>query len=271
MAPRHVAQSDSFGARLLHAAARHRPRGRHRRGGPDAHRPGARHKGVFSDCTPTSCSARPTPRSSARRHRSRLSRRRDHGLRAAVRRADAERRPHRLAAGRAADRDARHDRRRQCGSAQLAVNFAAALIASGVQTSSSAPASSTWATSRWASASMIDAVRLPLAAGAPGPYNLVRQGIGAEMIAEKWEIPRSELDELALRSHSSPHRRPRRAASSARSSRSRRPTAKFLPDQGIRPGTSLEALAGLSPPSRRTARSRRATPRRSPTAPPRCC
>ena len=32
-------------------------------------------------------------------------------------------------------------------------------------------------------------------------YNLVPQGISAEMIADKWEIPRSELDELGLRSH----------------------------------------------------------------------
>ena len=35
---------------------------------------------------------------------------------------------------------------RQCGSAQQAVNFGAALIAAGFTTSSSAPASSTWAT-----------------------------------------------------------------------------------------------------------------------------
>ena len=32
-------------------------------------------------------------------------------------------------------------------------------------------------------------------------YNLVPQGISAEMIADKWEIPRSELDEIGLRSH----------------------------------------------------------------------
>ena len=47
-------------------------------------------------------------------------------------------------------------------------------------------------------------------------YNLVPQGISAEMIADKWEIPRSELDEIALRSHQQRRRRPRRAASSAR-------------------------------------------------------
>ena len=31
-------------------------------------------------------------------------------------------------------------------------------------------------------------------------YNLIPQGLSAEMIADKWEIPRSELDELGLRS-----------------------------------------------------------------------
>src|SRR5256714_5068838 len=41
--------------------------------------------------------------------------------------------------------------------------------------------------------------------GSPWPpallekYNLVPQGISAEMIADKWEIPRSELDEIGLR------------------------------------------------------------------------
>ena len=32
-------------------------------------------------------------------------------------------------------------------------------------------------------------------------FNLVPQGLSAEMIADKWEIPRSELDEIGLRSH----------------------------------------------------------------------
>ena len=36
-------------------------------------------------------------------------------------------------------------------------------------------------------------------------YNLVPQGISAEMIADKWEIPRSELDEIGVRSHQLAH------------------------------------------------------------------
>src|SRR5206468_1053250 len=31
-------------------------------------------------------------------------------------------------------------------------------------------------------------------------YNLIPQGLSAEMIADQWEIPRSELDELGVRS-----------------------------------------------------------------------
>ena len=78
-------------------------------------------------------------------------------------------------------------------------------------------------------------------------YNVRGQGIGAELIAEQWEIPRSELDELAVESHRKAAQRHReRAGSRARSSpsdqRHRSPT-----DQGIRPDTTLEALSQLKP------------------------
>jgi acetyl-CoA acyltransferase len=78
-------------------------------------------------------------------------------------------------------------------------------------------------------------------------HNLVGQGLGAEMIADQWEIPRSELDELALRSH-------QLAAKATEEGRFERETVPFkvngstyVADQGIRPDTSLEALAGLKP------------------------
>jgi acetyl-CoA acyltransferase len=78
-------------------------------------------------------------------------------------------------------------------------------------------------------------------------HNLVGQGLGAEMIADQWEIPRSELDELALRSH-------QLAARATEEGRFERETVPFavdgsthVADQGIRPETSLEALAGLKP------------------------
>ena len=79
-------------------------------------------------------------------------------------------------------------------------------------------------------------------------YNLVPQGISAEMIADKWEIPRSELDELARAlAPARAARRPRRAASSARSIPFQVNGDTYVADQGIRPDTSLEALAGLKP------------------------
>jgi acetyl-CoA acyltransferase len=71
------------------------------------------------------------------------------------------------------------------------------------------------------------------------------QGIGAELIAEQWEIPRSELDELALISH----QRAQRATEEGRFEREIVPFQvngdTYTTDQGIRPDTSLEGLAGL--------------------------
>src|SRR5436190_469482 len=78
-------------------------------------------------------------------------------------------------------------------------------------------------------------------------YNLVPQGISAEMIADKWEIPRSELDEIGLRSH-------QLAAKATEEGRFEREIIPFsvngdtyVTDQGIRPDTSLEKLAQLKP------------------------
>ena len=78
-------------------------------------------------------------------------------------------------------------------------------------------------------------------------HNIVGQGLGAEMIADQWEIPRSELDELALRSH-------QLAAKATEEGKFEREIVPFqvngdtyVSDQGIRPDTSLEALASLKP------------------------
>jgi len=78
-------------------------------------------------------------------------------------------------------------------------------------------------------------------------HNIVGQGLGAEMIADQWEIPRSELDELAVRSH----QRAARATEEGRFEREMIPMAvngdTFVTDQGIRPDTNLETLAQLKP------------------------
>ena len=137
---------------------------------------------------------------------------------------------------------------RQCGSAQQAVNFGAALIAAGIH-------------DVVIGSGVEHMGHLPFAAGMKTQqefggaftpklmekHNLVGQGLGAEMIADQWEIPRSELDELALRSH-------QLAAKATEEGRFERETvpfkvngATYVADQGIRPDTSLEALAGLKP------------------------
>ena len=137
---------------------------------------------------------------------------------------------------------------RQCGSAQQAVNFAAALIGSGVH----------------------DVVigggvehmgHIPLSAngttiadwGTPFPpalmerHPLVNQGLSAELIAERWGITRTECDEIGLRSQ-------QRAARATAEGRFERETVPFAAngtvlttDQGIRPETTLEGLAELKP------------------------
>jgi acetyl-CoA acetyltransferase family protein len=137
---------------------------------------------------------------------------------------------------------------RQCGSAQQAVNFAAALIASGVH-----DVAIGGGVEHMGHIPMGVAFKWVDDVGSPWPpelmerYDLVPQGLSAEMIADKWEIPRHELDELALRSH-------QRAARATEEGRFEREIVPFrvngdtyVADQGIRPDTTLEALAGLKP------------------------
>ena len=106
---------------------------------------------------------------------------------------------------------------RQCGSAQQAVNFSAALIAAGVH--DAMIGSGVEHMGHLSFAAMAKTQQEFGQAFTPellAKHNIVGQGLGAEMIADQWEIPRSELDELAVRSIAWPTRRPRRAASSAR-------------------------------------------------------
>ncbi|HEY8637802.1 MAG TPA: thiolase family protein [Solirubrobacteraceae bacterium] len=136
----------------------------------------------------------------------------------------------------------------QCGSAQQAVNFAASQIASGVH-------------DVVIGSGVEHMGMLPFSAGMKtqqdfgmaftpellAKHNIVGQGLGAEMIADQWEIPRSELDELAVRSH----QRAARATEEGRFEREMIPMAvngdTFVTDQGIRPDTNLETLAQLKP------------------------
>jgi acetyl-CoA acyltransferase len=137
---------------------------------------------------------------------------------------------------------------RQCGSAQQAVNFAAALIAAGVHDVVIGSG-----VEHMGHISFADGMAVQAEHGAAFTpqllerYNLVPQGLSAEMIADKWEIPRSELDELGVRSH-------KLAAQATEEGRFEREILPFtvngstyVTDQGIRPDTTLEKLAELKP------------------------
>ncbi len=137
---------------------------------------------------------------------------------------------------------------RQCGSAQQAVNFGAALVAagvhdvvigSGVEHMGHIPMGVGF---NW-----VDQVGSPWPQELMERYNLVPQGLSAEMIADRWEIARSELDELAVRSHQLAHR----ATEEGRFEREIVPFQvngdTYVTDQGIRPQTDLETLSQLKP------------------------
>jgi acetyl-CoA acetyltransferase family protein len=137
---------------------------------------------------------------------------------------------------------------RQCGSAQQAVNFAAALVASGVhdvaigggvEHMGHIPLSSNW--------KIAEQLGTPFPPELMERHALVPQGLSAELIAEQWDISRAECDEIALRSH----RRAARATDEGRFERELLPFSvngsTYTSDQGIRRDTTLDALAELKP------------------------
>ncbi|MDH6244661.1 acetyl-CoA C-acyltransferase [Mycobacterium sp. OTB74] len=136
---------------------------------------------------------------------------------------------------------------RQCGSSQQSVHFAAAgvvaghydvVVAGGVESMSRTPMGSSLANG-----------------GHPYPeafrarYDQTpNQGVGAEMMAEKWNLSRTELDEFSLRSHEK--------AAAAQDSGAFKDQIAGITDQdgnavtedgGIRRGGSIEAMAGIKP------------------------
>jgi acetyl-CoA acyltransferase len=136
---------------------------------------------------------------------------------------------------------------RQCGSAQQAVNFAAALIATGVHDVAVGSG-----VEHMGHISFADGYEVMKEHGNPfSPelmerYNLIPQGLSAEMIADQWEVPRSELDEIGLRSQ-------QLAAKATEEGRFEREIVPmqvngdtYATDQGLRE-TTLEGLANLKP------------------------
>ncbi|MCL6638934.1 MAG: thiolase family protein [Firmicutes bacterium] len=137
---------------------------------------------------------------------------------------------------------------RQCGSSQQAVHFAAqaimagdmdAIIAAGVECMTRVPLGSSMGSASF-NPRIIE------------KYSIISQGISAELISEKWGLTREQLDEFSLESH-------RKAAAARQAGYFKKQimpvevtfpdgsTGLFTEDEGIRPTTSMEALAGLKP------------------------
>lgn len=140
---------------------------------------------------------------------------------------------------------------RMCGSGQQAANFAAAVVMAGMHDCV-------------IGAGVENMTRIPMGSDGAGPgegpisprlsemYNIVPQGLSAEMIAEKWAISRKELDEFSYQSHL-------KAARAIREGRFKReilPVEVTLPDgtkglsdtdEGVRMEPSLEKMAQLQP------------------------
>lgn len=137
---------------------------------------------------------------------------------------------------------------RQCGSSQQALSFAAQglvagaydiVVASGVESMSRVPIGS---------AAVVDGVRTDFAGPAVAARyagGLVPQGVAAELIARKWGLSRTRLDEYAATSH-------QRAAEAWRQGRfagqvAPLPGVDLAMDETIRPGTTVARLADLPP------------------------
>ena len=136
---------------------------------------------------------------------------------------------------------------RQCGSSQQSVHFAAAgliagqydvVVAGGVESMSRVPMMAVVGESN----PFGPALDLRLGGVAPN------QGVGAETIAERWGLSRTELDEFSLASHE-------KAAAAQDAGRF---AAQIVPvtledgtvvtaDEGVRRGSTVEGLAKLKP------------------------
>ena len=134
---------------------------------------------------------------------------------------------------------------RQCGSSQQSVHFAAAgliagqydvVVAGGVESMSRVPMGKSVADQNPYTQAFFDR------------YNGIapNQGLGAEMMAEKWDLSRSELDEFSINSHE------KAAVARAEGRFESQISPVTLPDgtvisqdEGIRPGGTLESLGKL--------------------------
>ena len=136
---------------------------------------------------------------------------------------------------------------RMCGSGQQAANFAAMGVMSGQYDVVIA-------------GGIEHMTRVPMGSNASGPgdgpisprlserYNIVPQGLSAELIAEQWGLKREELDEFAARSHE----KAGQAIAERRFEREITPVrlpdgSLFTTDEGVRVPVNREKMATLAP------------------------
>ena len=135
---------------------------------------------------------------------------------------------------------------RQCGSSQQALAFAAAgviaghydvAVAGGVEMMSRVPMGST----------AVKEFGQPYSDAYLERYNGVRpnQGIGAEMIADKWNISRTELDEFSIRSHEKAAAAQDSGAFESQIVPVETADGIVTQDEGIRRGSTVEKLGTL--------------------------
>lgn len=140
---------------------------------------------------------------------------------------------------------------RQCGSSQQAIHFAANLIQSGVCDITIAGGVESMS-------------RVPMGSNAVSPgtpfppelmelYDLVPQGISAELIARKYHVSRREMDEFGVRSHHRAHDATEKGYFNSQimpvdvSLNGNGHHDMFSRDEGIRAGASYEGTAALQP------------------------
>ena len=136
---------------------------------------------------------------------------------------------------------------RQCGSSQQSVHFAAAgvvaghydaVIAGGVESMSRTPMGASLANGG-----------NPYSAGFKSRYTRTpNQGVGAEMMATKWGLSRTDLDQFSLDSHEKAAAAQDSGAFDDQIVAIKDPEGNVvLKDEGIRRGTTLEKMGQLKP------------------------
>jgi len=133
---------------------------------------------------------------------------------------------------------------RKCGSSQQAVHFAAQGIMAGAYDIVIAGGVESMSRVRMGSARM-DADPYGVGVNARWSPGLISQGVAAELVAQRWNISRLEMDEFACRSHELAAAASDAGAFEAEVSAVETDAGPVTRDETIRPGTSVDRLAQL--------------------------